>query len=211
MSLQTSGLLHAGSFASLRRRHWFFDTTSVKYRNFFYRCRQLLRGKLDLFYLADLSFSRSQRSELHNLREARLRETHSWLRQDLGYLQQASYCAALIEQTTETDTPLPLVFELMAGLLTHLPLRTAEPKTIFAFELKLLDQLGLSPALEKTKLNPGTRQILKALTESDWPRAGQLRPSDAQVKELNQFLHGFLIFHLGKISKGRNAALNIIT
>ena len=32
-------------------------------------------GKLDLFYAADFSFSRSRRSELHVLREASLRET----------------------------------------------------------------------------------------------------------------------------------------
>lgn len=173
------------------------------------RPKSPFRGKLDLFYLADLSFSRSQRSELHNLREVSLRETHSQLRQELGYLQQASYCAALIEQATETDTPLPLVFDLMLGLLNHLPGQPAEPKALFAFELRLLNQLGLSPALEKSKLNPGTKQILKALTERDWPRTARLRPSDAQVKELNQFLHGFLIFHLGKIPKGRNAALHL--
>src|SRR5882672_5590740 len=97
----------------------------------------------------------------------------------------------------------------MLALLNHLPAQPAEPKTVFAFELKLLDQLGLSPALEKSKLNPGTKQILSALTESDFPRIARLKPSAAQVKELNQFLHGFLIFHLGKIPKGRNAALNL--
>src|SRR6185503_10337126 len=64
------------------------------------------RGKLDLFYLADFSFSRSRRSDLHTLREVVLRETHNLLRQELGYLQQASYCAALVEQTTEKETPL---------------------------------------------------------------------------------------------------------
>src|SRR5271169_4167849 len=63
-------------------------------------------GKLDLFYHADFSFSRSRLSELHNLREVSLRETHQALRQELGYLQQASYCAALVEQSTETETPL---------------------------------------------------------------------------------------------------------
>src|SRR3989442_7073104 len=68
-------------------------------------------GKLDLFYLADISFQRSRRSELHTLREVSLRETPSALRQELGYLQQAAYCAALIEQTTETETPLPAVLE----------------------------------------------------------------------------------------------------
>ena len=60
------------------------------------RIKSPFRGKLDLLYLADLSFSRSRRSELHTLRELSLRETHSALRQDLGLLRQASYAAALI-------------------------------------------------------------------------------------------------------------------
>jgi len=173
------------------------------------RPKSPFRGKLDLFYLADFSFSRSQRSELHNLREVSLRGTHSVLRQELGYLQQASYCAALIEQATETDTPLPMVFGLMTELLTHLPGRPPQPQTLFAFELKLLNELGLKPDLERSKLSPGTKQVVKVLTVSDFPRTTRLKPSAAQVKELNQFLHGFLIFHLGKIPKGRNAALNI--
>src|ERR1700761_7319325 len=61
-------------------------------------------GKLDLFYLADFSFQRSRRSELHQLREVSLRQTHAPIRSDIEYLQQASYCVALIEKTTELDT-----------------------------------------------------------------------------------------------------------
>src|SRR5207247_9951896 len=61
------------------------------------RPKSPFRGKLDLFYLADISFSRSLRSELHNLREVSLREAHSILRQDLGYLQQSSSAASLLE------------------------------------------------------------------------------------------------------------------
>src|SRR5215471_4708726 len=78
------------------------------------------RGKLDLFYEADFSFARSRRSELHTLREVLLRETHTFLRRELGHLQQAAYCAALIEQTTETETPLPFIFKLMNAFLHHI-------------------------------------------------------------------------------------------
>src|SRR5436853_3008836 len=77
------------------------------------RPKSPFRGKLDLFYLADFSFQRSRRSELHALREVSLLETHASLRHELGYLQQASYCAALVEQATEKETPLPVIFELM--------------------------------------------------------------------------------------------------
>src|SRR3974390_3124285 len=86
------------------------------------------RGKLDLFYLADFSFARSRRSELHTLREVNLIETHKFLRRELIYLQQVAYCAALLEQTSETETPLPGAFELLNGLLRHLPAQPAQPR-----------------------------------------------------------------------------------
>jgi DNA repair protein RecO (recombination protein O) len=161
------------------------------------------RGKLDLFYLADFSFARSRRSDLHTLREVVLRDMHASLRQELAYLQQASYCAALIEQTTETETPLPAVFELMKDLLDHLPTRPPQSATTFTFEIKLLAELGLEPDLSKSNLTPGAKRIVNALSTNDWPSAARLKLSDAQVTELRQFLHGFLIFHLGKIPKGR--------
>ena len=173
------------------------------------RSKSPFRGKLDLFYLADFSFLRSRQSDLHNLREVSLRETHNELREELGYLQQASYCAMLLEQATEIETPLPAIFELMNGLLKHLPSQAPQPQTIFSFELKLLDELGLSPDLAKSKLNEGTKQLLKTLTQNDWPMLARLRPSESQITELRQFLHGFLIFHLGKIPYGRAPALGL--
>jgi DNA repair protein RecO (recombination protein O) len=173
------------------------------------RAKSPFRGKLDLFYLADFSFSRSRRSELHTLREVSLRESHRGLREDLGLLQQASYCAALVEQATEMETPLPQVFDLMAGLLGHLVAQPSLAPTVFSFELKLLSDLGLKPDLDKSKLNPGTKQLLKALTENDWPVVARLRPTAAQAAELGHFLHGFLIYHLGRIPKGREAALGL--
>ncbi len=68
------------------------------------RSNSPFRGKLDLFYLADFSISRSRRSDLHTLREVLLREMHTALREQLAYLQQACYCAALIEQTTDSES-----------------------------------------------------------------------------------------------------------
>jgi DNA repair protein RecO (recombination protein O) len=171
------------------------------------RPKSPLRGMLDLFYEADFSFQRSRRSELHTLRDVSLRETHAPLRQELGWLQQASYGAALIGQTTEKETPLLAIFELMRELLAAIPKRPPQPQTIFAFELKLLDELGLKPDLDKSKLTPGAKLIVEKLALLDWPSLSRLKPSDAQSREIQQFLHGFLIFHLGKIPGGRTAAL----
>ena len=173
-----------------------------------HRPKSPFRGKMDLFYLADFSFSRSRRSELHTLREVSLRETHSGLRKDLGRLQQAAYCTALVEQATETETPLPHVFALMTGPGTPGG-ATAEAATIFSFELKLLTEQGLKPDLDKSKLNPGTQQLVKTLLGSDWQVVACLRPTGAQAAELSQFLHGFVLYHLGRIPRGRDAALGL--
>jgi hypothetical protein len=138
-----------------------------------------------------------------------LRETHSGLRKDLGLLQQASYCAALVERATETETPLPDVFDLMVGLLRHLLSHPPQPQTVFAFELKMLGELGLKPDLATSQLKPDARQLVMALTENDWPAIACLKLSNDQVTDLRQFLHGFLQYHLGSVLKGRASALGL--
>jgi DNA repair protein RecO (recombination protein O) len=171
------------------------------------RPKSPFRGQIDLFYLTDISFSRSRRSDLHTLREARLLESHAGLRLDLGCVRQASYCAGLIEQTTELDTPLPELFQQFTGFLRQLTRQPPRPEAIFAFEIKLLEELGLKPNLAGSNLTGGARQIFEKFLTTDWPAVFQLRLSAAQVAELRLFLHGFLIYHLEKIPRGRNRAL----
>jgi len=171
------------------------------------RPKSSFRGKLDIFYEADFSFTRSRRSDLHTLREASLRDTHEALRRDLGWLQQAGYCATLIEQTTETETPIAPIFDLVRGFLEQLPQQPPRPATIFAFEMKLLAELGQAPDLDDARLTPGAQKVLADLAANDWPGLSRLQLSAPQVREIRQFLHGFLIWHLGKIPAGRDAAL----
>jgi len=172
------------------------------------RPKSPFRGKLDLFYEADFSFSRSRKSELHNLREVVLRETRAGLRRNLGWLQQASYFTTLIEHTTETDTPLPKVFSLICECLEALTATAPSPRTVFAFELKLLEELGLMPDLSAAGIGAGTRQSAETLKRSEWGMIARLKLSEAQTRELRQFLHGFMIYHLGRIPPSRTAALN---
>jgi DNA repair protein RecO (recombination protein O) len=163
-------------------------------------------GKLDLFYLARFSFQRSRRSELHQLREVGLQETHTALRRDVQALQQASYCAALIEQTTETETPVPAIFTLMTGVVEQLCRHEPQAQTVPAFELKLLAELGLQPDLDKEKLKPDLKQILRILHEDDWAKVSKLKLSAPQIVALNRFLGGFMVYHLGKVPAGRDRA-----
>jgi DNA repair protein RecO (recombination protein O) len=174
------------------------------------RPKSTFRGQIDLFYLTDMTFSRSRRSDLHTLREVRLLESHVALRRDLGCLRQASYCAALIEQTTEMDAPLPAVFGQFTGLLGQLPKQPPQPQAVFAFEMKLLQELGLKPNFAGSALTAGARRILEKFLAVDWPAVFQLRPTAAQTAEIRLFLHGFLIYHLERIPRGRGRALEAI-
>ena len=164
-------------------------------------------GKLDLFYIADFSFQRNRRSDLHLLREAVLRELHTPLREDFLRLHQATYAAALIEQTTEFETPLAGIYGLMVGFLEHLCQQPVKAQTVFSFELKLLHELGLEPHWEKSRLSAGAKKVSQILGHGDWQTAGRLKLASVQVTEIREFLHGFLIYHLGHLPKGRTAAL----
>jgi DNA repair protein RecO (recombination protein O) len=164
-------------------------------------------GKLDLFYEADFTFSRSRRSELHTLRELSLRKTHPELRQELKLLQQAGYSAALVEQNTETETPLPGIYELFREFLEALTTHPPRPQTALAFELKLLNELGQQPDFSRTELSAGSRRIVSRMAADDWLSIARLKPGAAQTMELSRFLHGYLIYHLGRIPKGRSAAV----
>jgi DNA repair protein RecO (recombination protein O) len=171
------------------------------------RPKSPFHGKIDLFYEADFSFGRSRKSELHHLREVVLRDMHAKLRQDLGWIQQAGYCAAFIEQTTETETPLPDVYESFVLFVQNLTKQPPRAASVFAFELKMLALLGLQPDLTESQLQPGTRELARMLCDSDWLTIARVKPSESQAAQLRQFLHGFLIYHLGKLPRGRAAAL----
>lgn len=164
-------------------------------------------GKLDLFYRADFSFSRSRHSDLHSLREVRQTKTHGALREDISKLQQAAYATACIEQATETETPLPEIFALTESFLDWLCGQPPKPQNIFALELKLLRELGLEPDLAGTRLTPGALKIVQMLLENEWGKLSHLKLTGAQVAELTRFLNDFLISHLGRPPRGRVAAL----
>ena len=160
-------------------------------------------GKLDLFYLADFSFQRSRRSELHTLRETVTRELHAGLRTDMGYLQQASYASAMVEQNTELETPIPEIFTLLRDFLRVLPQGMPEPQMLFAFEIKLLSELGLQPDFENERLGPDAKQLLRIFLVSDWGALRRVKLSTAQVNELRQFLRHFVQYHLGRLPPGQ--------
>jgi DNA repair protein RecO (recombination protein O) len=173
------------------------------------RAKSPFLGKLDWLFEADFSFARSRRSELHTLREVNVRDPHPTIRNELGWLNQAAYAVNFLEHLTETETPLPDVCELFIGFVRHLARQPAQPRTVFAFELKLLASQGLEPDLSDTSLSEGTKALMQQLQATGWAELPSLKASAKQARELRQFLHGFIIYHCHKLPKGRAEALAV--
>jgi len=165
-------------------------------------------GKLDLLLSADFSFQRSRKSDLHVLREVVVTDRRTHLVTQLQALRIAAYAVACIEQATETDTPIPEVHELFLDLLAYLGTHDPTARAVLAFELKLLACLGLEPDPAETRLPAQASQLAEELLDSDWIDLHALVAAPADAKAVRQFLHGFLIFHLGKLPRGREEALH---
>ena len=165
------------------------------------RPKSSFRGKLDLFHKAQFTFHRSRRSDLHNLREVQLETIFHNLRKDLGKLKQAAYGVSLIEQNTETETPLEAIFSLLESFLIHLDATDFHEMSVSSFEMKLLNELGLAPDFSNSSLAPGTKAILQRVIEFDWTQSSRLTASPSQIKEIRRFLHAFMIHHLGRLPK----------
>ena len=171
------------------------------------RPKSKLHGKLDLFFEADFTFARSRRSDLHNLRELQLKNVNSELRKSLHKIEQLSYFTKMIEQTTEVDTPIPETHRLFRSVLNHLVTHPPQPRLVFAFELKHLYDLGLAPDPADSKLSPAGAELASQLIAEDWAGIAKLSTTAATARELQQFLHGLLIYHLDRLPKRRSMAL----
>jgi len=167
------------------------------------RPKSAFRGKLDLFHRCELLFTPSRRSELHTLKEVELLETNPAIRRDFECLQKAVYAAALVEQTTETDAPVPELYALLNSFLETLAHDTSVIP-VMAFELKALSLLGLGADLENARMSPGTKKLARFLEERAWADLKLLRATRLQLREISVFLKSFLGYHLEKVPRGRD-------
>ncbi|MBI2947283.1 MAG: DNA repair protein RecO [Verrucomicrobia bacterium] len=167
------------------------------------RLQSPFAGKLDLFFRADFSFIRSRRSDLHTLREVSVHDFNPVLRTNLAYLEQAAYFARLLELTTETETPLPAFYELLVGVLSFLPRQPLRNLTVYAFEAKLLQELGLAPDLSQCPLTPAAKAEFSRIAQADWSTLPEVALPEEQSVEIGRFLRGLIAFHFDRVPGGR--------
>ena len=189
--------------------HWLtpeygrFATTAKGAR----RAKSPFRGKLDLLFEANIAFRRSQRTDLYTLTEVNLVELHREVRKDVAKLRLMAYATRFLEQTTETETQLIGIHAILTTLLNHLANAATRPALVYALEMKLLNELGLAPALNESQLDDPTVELLEQLAIRNWKGITELKPTKSQVIAMKEFLHGFLIHNLGTLPKGRDAVL----
>jgi len=105
--------------------------------------RSPFAGKLDLFFLDDISYSPSRKSDLHALREAVLIQPFDGLRADFRRTQLAAYFVELIELVTEPEHPVPELFDLLLRALGYLDTGDPNHRALLHFERELVRLLGI--------------------------------------------------------------------
>jgi DNA repair protein RecO (recombination protein O) len=107
------------------------------------RPRSPFAGKLDLFFLEDISYTLSRKSDLHSLREVVLIQPFIGLRADFLRTQLAAYFVELIELVTEAEHPVPELFDLLLRALRYLDTGRPTPRALLHFEGELVRLLGI--------------------------------------------------------------------
>jgi len=107
------------------------------------RPRSPFAGKLDLFFLEDISYVPSLKSDIHALREVVLLRPFIGLRADFLRTQLAAYFVELIELVTEAEQPVPELFDLLRRALGYLDGGAPTLRALLHFESELVRLLGI--------------------------------------------------------------------
>lgn len=167
------------------------------------RPKSHFKGKLDLFFESQILIQPSRRSDLHTLKETKILSTHNALRKSIHCINLMAHGIQLIEKTTETESPLPGIHAIVSSLLTHLDEANVRPALVYGLEIKLLNELGLGPAISERRLNQPTRELLEQLAVQHWQSITQLKPSREAATEAGDFLLQCWAEQLGFLPKLR--------
>jgi DNA repair protein RecO (recombination protein O) len=115
--------------------------------------RSLKKGRtapIDLFVRTRIQVAyRGKQGRLARIRSAEVVEPYLFIRENYNSLCAASYMSELVIRSVQENDPVPGVYELMMNSLKLLKGEGSVFKTILAFELRLLKEMGWNPELEK--------------------------------------------------------------
>lgn len=163
------------------------------------RLKGPFQGKIDLFYLDEIVFLRSRRSDLHLLHDCFLEKPHRKLRESLQHLAAASYVCELTELATEPEDPNEKIFDLLADILDVFE-DDCRAAPLIWFELQLLAAAGWTP---KWVAQVGSERVLRSLATANLEAARRVRLTAVQVDDMRAVLWRFWDVELGKAPRSR--------
>lgn len=110
------------------------------------RPKSPFRGRLDLFFEADISIAFSRKSTLHTLREVAVTNPFPGIRTNHQRTQAAAYFVELIEVCTEIEHYEPEIFHLLERAFGYLDKRNPDLLAITHFEAELARITGVHGA-----------------------------------------------------------------
>ena len=108
------------------------------------RPKSQFAGRLDLFFAAEITYSRARTSELHGLREVAVRDSREGLRMGYTRMHMAAYFVELVEMCTEFDHAVPEVYDLLRRGLDFLDKNEPTRRAMLHFEAQLSQLLGVT-------------------------------------------------------------------
>ncbi|HEU5058140.1 MAG TPA: DNA repair protein RecO [Kofleriaceae bacterium] len=112
------------------------------------RSQRRFGAALELFTVSRMELRRHRGSELWTLSSAETVESFADLAREVGALAHASYGTELARELSAPEQPEPELFDLLVELFRSLARRGARVDVLRAFELGLLDIVGLAPSFD---------------------------------------------------------------
>lgn len=108
------------------------------------RAKSPFSGKVDLFYSAELSWTRSRSSELHRLSEVMVTDYREGLRRKYNNTLAAAYFSDLLSHVTELEFPVPELYDLLCRGLGYLAEKGVDEKAVIYYEKEIARLLGVA-------------------------------------------------------------------
>jgi len=110
------------------------------------RLTSTFAGKIDLFFIAEISFVPSQKSALHTLREIQVLQPFDASHLSGANLFLCGYFSELVDLAIEPGLPVPEIFDLLSRAVSHLQKTEATHRALDFFEQELARLLGIHHA-----------------------------------------------------------------
>lgn len=148
-----------------------------------------LRGRLELFQRAAISYAPSKRSDLHTLREASTLDRFNIFRTDIQALRLAGYATRSIESLTEVETPLPELCAIFWETLIGLEAKRPQSVILLAFEFKIYNTLGLYAPANDDRLSESLGQWIEYFVTRDLKTLSETELPEGLEWAMNQISH----------------------